>query len=380
MKKIFVMFTVSLPFMTEAMNSRKLNSNSRVEASFTTARLHNEIFTESVSRYGDKAFLEPVGPCTEFRSSIYELYFDASDGNYKACCYPYTESLYQSYFYNLYLRHFAPYTVLENSVTIGGTVFPVTDIVNPVACKMNEFLVHSIKVDNTLESILIPASVQYLDRYCFYRCGSLKKVKFEPGSQLQWIGKKAFCTCSSLESITIPKSVRSLDDRCFSKCIKLKNVTFESGFGLDNIGKNAFAGCSSLESITIPKSTQFLDEGCFEGCTKLKNVTVEPDPWLSHIGGNVFKGCLSLESITIPKSVQFLYDGCFSGCTKLKNVTFEPKSPRPGWTRSLRPQYVGKNVFEGCSSLESITIPHKEYLILFGGVTLPRNTKLVIID
>lgn len=65
----------------------------------------------------------------------------------------------------------------------------------------------------------------------------LMKILFTKDSVLTRIGRDAFSECVSLEKILLPGTVTEVDDRAFYRCKSLKTVRFPEG--LKRIGKEA---------------------------------------------------------------------------------------------------------------------------------------------
>lgn len=117
------------------------------------------------------------------------------------------------------------------------------------------------------------------------------------------------------------------------------------------IGRHAFGECSSLTTIKIPSSVDHIDQYAFHNCVNLTSVDL-PDAIEIDIG--VFDGCSSLESITVPENC--MKPGIFSRCTSLKHVKFLPSS-------STLNNAVGPTAFSSCTSLTCINIPANVGLI-----------------
>ena len=126
--------------------------------------------------------------------------------------------------------------------------------------------------------------------------------------------------------------------------------------GITNIKDNAFAFCYNLESITIPRSVKYIGEEAFGFCP-LKAIIIEkgnpiydsrdncnaiietrsnklvlgcsntiiPDSVIS-IGDYAFNGCSDLESITIPTSVKYIGEEAFCFCS-LQVITVKKGNP-----------------------------------------------------
>ena len=198
-----------------------------------------------------------------------------------------------------------------------------------------------------LTSITIPASVTSIGEGAFYWCDSLTSITIPEGSQLTSIGEEAFYWCDSLTSITIPEGVTS-------------------------IGKRAFQYCGSLTNINIPENVTSIGEGTFQYCSSLKSVTI-PDG-ITSISHLAFTDCSSLESVTIPESITFIGWGAFNGCSleynEYDNGLYLGNEDNPylvlvrakntsitSCEINSKTRIILEYAFEGCYSLENITIP-----------------------
>ena len=94
---------------------------------------------------------------------------------------------------------------------------------------------------------------------------------------------------------------------------------------------------------------------------------------IEYISKEAFKGCASLQDITIPSSVTYIGDEAFSGCGSLQSVTI------PNSVTS-----IGNGAFSCCKSLKSVTIPNSVTSIgdeAFGGceslqsITIPNSIR-----
>ena len=243
----------------------------------------------------------------------------------------------------------------------------------------------------SLSSVTIPASTTKIDDYAFYN-SAISSLSFESGSMLTEIGHFAFAGCSLSGSLTIPSSVTTIGIGAFMNATELTSVSYTPNntdltittsigdfafYGcsnlyftaipnVNNIGSFAFANCkwgNSNESITltIPSSVQNIGMGAFYGCSQIVSFNVESTDNNFH----VFDGVLYVkqsndESVeyylhTYPMaktgseytpiaSLVGVFDYAFSGNTNLTTVNLS------------NVQFIGSNVFEGCTGLAIITV------------------------
>lgn len=206
-----------------------------------------------------------------------------------------------------------------------------------------------------LESVVIPDTITFVDKYAFSQCEKLEKVTI--GNGVTIIDNSTFRLCTSLKEIIIPDSVVAIEEYAFYGCSSLTNVNF--GNNLNNIGDYAFYSCSSLSTIDIPESVSKIGFKVFVECSALTSITVDENNTVyKSIDGNLYQTdelgytliqyaigktestfiipegvycldsysiskCVSLEKIYIPKSVQLIYNSAFGGCTSLTDVFCE---------------------------------------------------------
>lgn len=116
--------------------------------------------------------------------------------------------------------------------------------------------------ESGLKSICIPKGVKEILNDAFNSCESLETVTFAPGSQLEYIGERAFyCTYSITSAIVIPASVKTIGNSAFDYCWA-PSITFAPGSQLETIGGGAFCGIMST-SFTIPASVKTIGSNAF---------------------------------------------------------------------------------------------------------------------
>lgn len=89
---------------------------------------------------------------------------------------------------------------------------------------------------DALKSVAIPVGVATIGENAFYGCDVLQSVAI--GAGVTRIGDGAFGSCGSLKSVTIPDSVRMIGEEAFSSCSALESVAIPAS--VTYIGPSAF--------------------------------------------------------------------------------------------------------------------------------------------
>jgi len=244
---------------------------------------------------------------------------------------------------------------------------------NPLSFAENLYL------DNELITDLeIPNDITIIKKSVFENYTLLKSVII-PNSVTS-IDGLAFCDCKNLTSITVPDSVTDISYNAFyntgyynnssnweNGVLYIGNHLIEAESVISGsytikpktkmISDDAFSDCNELTSITIPESVISIGEFAFEYCDSLTSVHItDLSAWckinfcgafsnpllyaknlylnnelvtdlvipndITEIKDSVFEGCTSLVSITIPVSVINIGDWAFEYCEKLSNVYY----------------------------------------------------------
>ena len=210
--------------------------------------------------------------------------------------------------------------------------------------------------DNITE-ITIPASVTEIGESAFESCEYLTAVNFlAPAADEQaaplTIGNKAFYKCSALTDIEIPSRAVSVGDECFGSAAALKTAIFNEG--LQTIGQKAFFGCKQLESVIIPSTVTEIGAQAFWNNEKLATVTFTPcngavTPLI--LGNNVFQYCKALTNVVLRKGTKNVPFGAFEGCSALESVTIPTTVCNDNSTAT---RAIAENAFNKCVSLTTV--------------------------
>ena len=225
--------------------------------------------------------------------------------------------------------------------------------INLEATKLEEIGDHAfysdVKNSYPLKTISFPATLKTLGPFAFAN-SDLSTITWAPNSSIESIGERAFSQCIQLKKIYIPASVQTIDKYAFYKCTALSEVTFDPDAKLKTIGSYAFGKCYNIEELTIPASVKKLGTYIIGGNgnteAKLKKLTILPG--LETIDEKSFAGCSNLTEVVIPYTVTEIKYNAFANCG-FKMISI------PGTVETIE-----RNAFEGCENLKYVFVNRAE--------------------
>ena len=122
----------------------------------------------------------------------------------------------------------------------------------------------------SLESIEIPQNTVSLGTAAFWGCSSLKSAVV--GNNISVINQMTFSDCSNLENVVLGNKLKEIDNFAFMSCNSLKSISIPAK--VERIGKNAFYECAALTDVYLQSKVETIDEEAFVGCVGLKNATI----------------------------------------------------------------------------------------------------------
>lgn len=203
--------------------------------------------------------------------------------------------------------------------------------------------------NKNIESVVIPASITYIDSFAFFNCRKLRTVTFAENSKLQTIEHSAFLQCFALDNVVIPQGTIAIKDRAFRLCNSLKNISIPDS--IKDMGIKVFDKCISLELITYENASYIgnqanpylvlidaakNEEGAFATECKVnpacvviadgafynnvKLATIEFGENLKYIGNHAFYRCTELTAITLGNNIEEIGEYSFTNCSELLEV------------------------------------------------------------
>ena len=215
---------------------------------------------------------------------------------------------------------------------------------------------------NTVESVYIPPSIEYIENNAFTSCTNLKEVHISDlkawceidfsaymGNPL-YNAHNLYLNGQLVTELVIPDGVTSLD-RTFAGCTNITSVQCPDS--MLYIGTHAFMNCSALTSINIPKNVWNVNGWTFVGCSSLNDISVSSenqyytykdgclieigtktlvwgnydciipsDGSVTAIGEFAFAEREKLTGIVIPEGVTSIGSYAFAVCTNIESFVY----------------------------------------------------------
>lgn len=195
--------------------------------------------------------------------------------------------------------------------------------------------------DSSLESIIIPSSVERIGKQSFADCSKLNYFDFEENSNLKSIKNDAFLN-SMIFNLTIPSCIEYIENKWLfdlgqmhkikiKKCQKVNIKYYEDKFILQKSDPKSdifdvlLDANPELTTVTIPSFIKIIAPYCFRSCYQLETINFSVDSQLKIIEEYSFSST-KIESIIIPSTVTIIKEGAFKDCMHLEKVEFEKDS------------------------------------------------------
>jgi hypothetical protein len=117
--------------------------------------------------------------------------------------------------------------------------------------------------------VIVPKDVQVLRKSFFEAIDYVQESELESGSKLNTIGISALSNCTSLAGIVIPLSVENIEKSGFRECRGLESGLVDEKSVLVGIGDEAFHGSLWLRSFDIANCVTVIGQNCFRRCVLL---------------------------------------------------------------------------------------------------------------
>ena len=165
-----------------------------------------------------------------------------------------------------------------------------------------------------ITELIIPNTVKNIGEYALSNNHALVSVILPEG--LETIHGYAFSN-TSLESIVIPESVDSIGYCCFLDCNRLKSVTLPSQ--LKVLPDGMFWSCDSLKTVVLPDELEKIEGGAF-GDSGLESIEIPAS--VTTILDQAFRNC-KLKSLEIPETVVNVTSKIVDWCQDIKYIIWD---------------------------------------------------------
>ena len=274
------------------------------------------------------------------------------------------------------------FTFPEKVTEIGHNAFSGSSISGALVVPEDVKIIGQRAFSSTyLSNLVLGSSVEIIQDYAFYECGSLSGALNLPET-LRYIGSNVFYKCSFSGRLILPTSIEYIGSYAFAAAGKfvgdltipekitiLKDHTFY-GYDIRDISTPCFTGTLDLGNVTeigtycfdwcnfkgdliIPDGVSIISENCFSNCEftylYLPNT-------VKIIGNNAFYKNAKLLGVRFPEGLISIGAKAFEVCSELRNLEFHSEL-----------QTIQSRAFDGCTGISSITCNSSEPPIVQSG-------------
>lgn len=228
-------------------------------------------------------------------------------------------------------------SVKSSSFTYSGVIEidmrHVTSLVGTVSASGYSSTPMSIFSNCTkLEKVILSSDLTEIARNMFANCTTLNTLgyydaaedklycdegKFYISPKVTAIYNRAFNAVEGIYEIVLPEGLTEIDEGTFYLCKNLSKINIPAS--ITNIGQMAFQECNLSEIVFSGNNVLTIGDAAFAYNTKVVEV-VFPEGIIS-IGARIFDGCSSLEKVTIPSTCEeFGRSYAFRDCVNLKTI------------------------------------------------------------
>ena len=213
---------------------------------------------------------------------------------------------------------------------------------------------------SNLSTVVIGDEVTFIPECLFYECRGIKSITIP--ESVSHIGFGAFWGCDNLTALNYNAKNATISYNKQGAIVGAREIlyvfggdtalnTVELGSNVESIPENLFADCAAIKSLTIPDSVTTIASTALSRCYGLETLIVgrgitQIDGATVWGGGYItgtFYGAPNVQSVTL-KGVEVVEAGAFCDNMMLSSISFE------------NIKYIGANAFDGCKSLERVSI------------------------
>ena len=211
---------------------------------------------------------------------------------------------------------------------------------------------------DALTKVELPASITSIDSFAFGNCDNLVTIRVDKGNSIYDSRENCNAIIESntdklvigCKNTIIPNDIQAISSYAFAYVSGLTGLNIPAS--IKNIETNAFYNCKDIKTITISPNNYTYDNRDNSNAiieTQTNRLILACDatvisPSVKTIGSYSFTNT-NIENLVIPEGVETIEDYAFAEMTSLKSISL------PSTLKT-----IGKNVFEGCTNLEAITV------------------------